>query len=172
LDVQAFRCGLEPQETPLAEWIKLHSASQIGCGYNIWLYRQESNDGPLVGYGSFSTGKIKTTEKDNSERYVKIFEIPMLALHEDYWGKPRGVADQEEKYSRQIVRHLQQEARDRQKSGDRERLLALYVHPNATRAQDLYLACGFTFAPNRFLPDCNIPPEEAPGLLGMDYVWR
>jgi ribosomal protein S18 acetylase RimI-like enzyme len=170
-DVQAFRCGNDPHETPLAEWIKHHSAMHIGCGTKVWLYRLQSNDGPLVGYGSLATGKIETTEEDNSKKLVKGFEIPMLALHEEYWGRPKGVADPEAKFSRQIVRHLQQEAREAQLRGTRERHLALYVHPDATQAQDLYLACGFTFAPGRFLPNPDIPPEKAPGLLGMDFVW-
>jgi ribosomal protein S18 acetylase RimI-like enzyme len=170
-EVQAFQCGSKPHETPLAEWIKLHSAAAIIRRNKVWLYRLQSADGPLVGYGSLATGTIKTTETDNSEREVKIYEIPMLALHEDFWGKPRGVADPEEKYSRQIVRHLQEEARKMQANGQRERFLALYVHPDAERAQELYLACGFTFAPGRFLPDPDIHPDKAPGLFGMDYVW-
>lgn len=55
--------------------------------------------------------------------------------------------------------------------GDRERLLALYVHPNARQAQKLYEDCGFVFAPGRFLPDLDIHPDDADGLFGMDYVW-
>lgn len=30
-EVQAFRCGSKPHETPLAKWIKVHSASMIAC---------------------------------------------------------------------------------------------------------------------------------------------
>ena len=124
-----------------------------------------------MGYhGSYSTGKINSTEQDNSEKEIKMYEIRMLALHEDFWGCPKG-ATPEEKYSRQIVRHLQHEVREAQKRGSRKRLLTLYVHPDATHAQELYCACGFTFAPGRFLPQPEIPPEEAAGLLGMDYVW-
>jgi ribosomal protein S18 acetylase RimI-like enzyme len=170
-DVQAFRCGSKPHEKPLEEWIKRHSAEHIASGYRVWLYRLGRNDGPLVGYGSLSTDKIKITEQDGSEREVKVYEIPMLALHEEYWGKPKGVSDPEEKYSRQIIRHLQHEAQEAQKRGQRERFLTLYVHPDATLAQDLYLACGFTFAPSRFLSSPDIPPEKARGFLGMDYVW-
>lgn len=170
-DVQAFRCGSKPHEKPLADWIRLHSYDRIFGGTKVWLYRLESNEGPLVGYGSFSTGKLKTTESDGSEREIKAYEIPMLALHEDYWGKPKGCAS-EQKFSCQIVRHLQQEAKESQKrgQGQRDRLLTLYVHPDAERAQSLYESCGFTFA-RRFLPDPEIPPEKAAGLLGMDYVW-
>jgi ribosomal protein S18 acetylase RimI-like enzyme len=167
-EVQAFRCGSKPHETPLAKWIKVHSAEEIVRGDKVWLYRLENDKGPLVGYGSLATGKIETTEEDNSKKLVKGYEIPMLALHEDFWGQPKGIADPEEKFSRQIVRHLQQEARAAQLRGQREPHLALYVHPDAEEAQKLYLACGFTFAPNRFLPDPDTPP---PGLLGMDYKW-
>jgi ribosomal protein S18 acetylase RimI-like enzyme len=170
-DVQAFRCGSQPHETPLAQWIKLHSAEAIARRNKVWLYRLTSVDGPLVGYGSMATGKVMTTEPGNGQREVKAYEIPMLALHEDYWGKPKGITDPEEKFSRQIVRHLQQQASEAQKSGERERLLALYVHPNAEPAQKLYEDCGFVFAPGRFLPDPDIHPDDAPGLLGMDYVW-
>jgi hypothetical protein len=93
----------------------------------------------------------------------------MLALHQDFWGWPKGINDLEGKYSRQIVRHLQQQARIGQERGQNIRpLLTLYVHPDAEKAQNLYLDCDFTFAPGRFLPD---PDVEPPGLLGMDYVW-
>lgn len=173
-EVQAFRCGIKPHETPLAEWIRIDSADAIARGWKLWLYRLQSEKGPLVGYSSFTTGKIKTTEEDNRTKEIKVFEIPMLALHEDYWGKPKGVADLEEKYSRQIVRHLQGEARLAQErgNGQRQRLLTLYVHPNAQEAQNFYAACGFTFAPGRFLPDPDIPPDLAPGFLGMNYSWE
>src|SRR5262249_24211559 len=162
-------CGSKPHETPLAEWIKLHSAEEIARGNKVWLYRLQSSDGPLVGYGSLATGKIETTEEDNSVKAVKGFEIPMLALHEDYWGCPKEVTAPEEKFARQIVSHLLQEAREAQLRGTRERHLALYVHPDAPEAQKLYRACGFTFA-GRFLPSPDIHPDKAPGLLGMDYV--
>jgi hypothetical protein len=85
-DVQAFRCGSKPHETPLAEWIKLHSAEAIRRGNKVWLYRLLGSDGPLVGYGSLATGRIEMVGEDNSKRLVKGFEIPMLALHENYWG--------------------------------------------------------------------------------------
>lgn len=167
-EVQAFRCGKEPHEKRLAEWIKVRSAEEIRRGCKFWLYRLQSDDGQLVGYGSLATCTIKTTEEDNSKKEVKAYEIPMLALHEDFWGHPKGAADPEEKYSRQIVRHLQQEAQAAQLRGQRERLLTLYVHPDATQAQDLYIACEFAFAPDRFLADPDVPP---PGLFGMDFVW-
>ena len=38
-EVQAFRCGSRPHETPLADWIKNHSAAQITGGCKVWLYR-------------------------------------------------------------------------------------------------------------------------------------
>jgi ribosomal protein S18 acetylase RimI-like enzyme len=167
-EVQDFRCGSKPHETPLADWIRLHSAAEVRRGNKVWLYRIQSDDGPLVGYGSLATGKIEITLEDGSKKLIKAFEIPMLALHEDFWGCPEGVSDPEEKFSRQIVRHLQQQAQEAQLRGQRERHLALYVHPDASHAQKLYLDCGFTFAPDRFLPDPDTPP---PGLLGMDFVW-
>lgn len=170
-EVQSFNCGSKDHERPLADWIKSESAAQIAGGCKVWLYRLETDTGPLVGYGSLSTGKIETTEADGGKKIVKMYEIRMLALRSDYWGKPKGVADREEKFSRQIVRHLQREAAQAQRLGQRERLLTLYVHPDASEAQELYLACGFQFAPGRFLPDPDIPPEKAPGLLGMDYAW-
>lgn len=173
-DVQSFRCGSKPHETPLAEWLKLHSAERIACGYKIWLYYRQTNDGgqgQLVGYGSLTKGYIETTEDDGSKNRLKVMEIPELALHENFWGCPKGATDPEEKYSHQIVRHLQQEAREGQARGQGiERLLTLYVHPDATEAQRLYRSCGFTIVPGRFLPDPDIPPPER-GLLGMDFVW-
>ena len=146
-DVQAFRCGSKSHETPLAEWLKVHSAERIACGYKIWLYYRQTIDGsqgPLVGYGSLTKGYIETTEEGGSKKRLKVMEIPELALHEDFWGCPKGGVDPEEKYSRQIVRHLQQQARLGQERGQNiERLLALYVHPDAVQAQNLYLACDF-----------------------------
>jgi hypothetical protein len=168
-EVQTFRCGSKPHETPLAEWIKVHSAERIASGTRVWLYRLQSDNGPLVGYGSLAKGYIDTTQGDGSKRRRKVLEIPELALHEDFWGQPKGIADSEEKFSRQIVRHLQQQAREAQVRGQNiERLLALYVHPDAAEAQQLYLGCGFVFAPGRFLPDFDTDIE----LLGMDFVWR
>jgi len=170
-DVQAFRCGSKPHETPLAVWIKSHSADEIRRGNKVWLYRLQDSNGSLVGYSSLATGKTEIVVEGSSKRMVKCFEIPMLALHEDYWGCPKGIIDDEEKFSRQIVRHVQQEAREAQLRGTRERLLTLYVHPDADPAQNLSGDCGITCAPGRFLPDPDIPPEKAPGLIGMDYVW-
>jgi ribosomal protein S18 acetylase RimI-like enzyme len=171
-EVQAFRCGSKPHEIPLAEWIKVSSAEAIAWGWKVWLYRIQSDKAPLVGYGSFDTGTIETTEQDNSKKKVRGYEIPMLALHQDFWGCPKKTVDPEVKYSRQIVRHLQQQAQAaqlRKQLEPRERLLALYVHPDAFEAQKLYEDCGFTFAPGRFLPHPDAPPY---GLLGMDFVWR
>ena len=171
-DVQAFRCGSEPHEKPLAEWIKWRSAEMIKCRCRFWLYHLPAADGcpgPLVGYGSLSKGYIDTTKEDGSKGRLKVMEIPMLAVDETFWGCPKRIADPEGKFSRQIVRHLQEEARTGQKNGQNiERLLTLYVHPDSEPAQRLYLACGFEFAPGRFLAEPDIDP---PGLLGMDYVW-
>ena len=172
-DVQSFRCGTEPHENLLADWLKQQSADAVRRRHKVWLYRAQADEGrQLVGYGSLTKGKIEITEEDDSKNEMKVMEIPMLALHRDFWGCPKGASNPEEKYSRQIVRHLQQEAQRWQANGQNvERLLALYVHPKAIKAQELYLACGFEFAPNRFLPDPDIPPEVAPGFLGMDYMW-
>jgi hypothetical protein len=170
-DVQAFRCGKDPHETPLAEWIKVHSAERMGQRHKIWLYHRQTDgggQGPLVGYGSLATGKIETSEGGGGKKTLKVIEIPMLALHEDFWGHPKGLADPEGKYSRQIVRHLQREAQEAQKRGQQiERLLTLYVHPDAEAARKLYLACGFIFAPGRFLYD----PDTDTFCLGMTYQW-
>jgi hypothetical protein len=173
-DVQAFRCGSRPHEMPLAAWLKVHSAERIRCGYKVWLYYRQTSEvgqGPLVGYGSLTKGYIETTEEDGGKKRLKVMEIPELALHEDFWGCPKGIADPEGKYSRQIVRHLQQQARIGQEKGQNiERLLVLYVHPDAVKAQGLYRACGFVFAPGRFLADPDINPDSGfLGLLGMDY---
>jgi ribosomal protein S18 acetylase RimI-like enzyme len=145
-DVQAFRCGSLPHETPLADWIKTRSVEALSRGTKIWLYEREDEGGQhqLVGYGSLSKCKIEMTEEDNSTHKIKVLEIPMLAVHEDFRGCPKDIADKEAKYSRQIVRHLQQMAReDLQRGQDLQPLLTLYVHPAAIPAQNLYTACGF-----------------------------
>ncbi len=145
-DVQAFRCGSFPHETPLADWIKNRSAEASSRGTKIWLHEREDVAGQrqLVGYSSLSKCKIETTEEDDSRCKIKVLEIPMLAIHEDFQGCPKGIADKEAKFSRQIVRHLQQMAReDLQRGQDLRPLLTLYVHPDAIAAQNLYIACGF-----------------------------
>jgi GNAT superfamily N-acetyltransferase len=167
-DVQAFHCGSRPHEIPLAEWIKHKSAEQISRGTKVWLYERKAEDGQrqLVGYGSLSKYKITTTEPDGSEKRIKVLEIPMLAVHEDFQGCPKNVADPEEKYSRQIVRHLQREARgDLSRGKGIEPLLTLYVHQDAEPAQKLYLSCGFVFVPRTF-PD----PKTGATLRGMDFT--
>src|SRR5579872_6499830 len=75
-EVQEFRCGDKPHETPLAEWIKVRSAEEIHGGKWLWLYRLESDTGPLVGYGSLTPGTIRTTEEDGSKKEVRGYEIP------------------------------------------------------------------------------------------------
>jgi hypothetical protein len=145
-DVQAFRCGQEPHELPLADWIKNKSLEALSLRTKIWLYEREDEKGQrqLVGYGSLKKCKIETTEEDGSTRKIKVLEIPMLAIHEDFWGCPKEIEDKERKFSHQIVRHLQKMAViDLLEGQGLEPLLTLYVHPDAKRAQRLYIACGF-----------------------------
>ena len=172
-DVQAFRCGSEPHEKPLEKWFRLHSAEAIKRGWKVWRYHRPATDGSpgdLVGFGSLTRGDIETTEQDGGKKTRRVMEIPMLAVDKTFQGCPEGLADREGKFSRQIVRHLQAQARTGQKNGQNiDRLLALYVHPNSQPAQRLYIACGFVFAPDRFLYDPDIEPPG--GFLGMDYVW-
>lgn len=130
--VQAFRCGSQPHETPLADWIKNGSVKALSDRKKIWLYECEDENGQrqLVGYGSLCKCKIETTGEDNSTRTEKVLEIPMLAVHEDFQGRPKDVADKEAKFSRQIVRHLQQMALEDLRNGQgMEPALTLYVHP-------------------------------------------
>jgi hypothetical protein len=103
--MQEFRCGSLPHQSPLADWIKSHSLAALESKTRIWIY--ENTDKKIVGYGSL--GKTKVTFVDTGME-VKVPCIPCLAIHEDYWGKPDDVLDKEERYSRQIVRHLQKEA--------------------------------------------------------------
>ena len=66
-EVQAFDCGTEAHDAPLAHWIKVHSADEIHRGDKIWLFRRLSVSGPLVGYGSLSPGQIAKTNPDGSK---------------------------------------------------------------------------------------------------------
>ena len=88
-EVQAFRCGSKPHEIPLAEWIKTYAAEEITRKGKIWLYRLRTDNGLLGGYGCLATCKIETTEEDNSKQVIKAYEIPALALHEDFWRARR-----------------------------------------------------------------------------------
>ncbi len=167
LDVQAFRCGNKPHETPLADWIKNRALEELSFRTKIWLYEREGENGQrqLVGYGSRKKCRIEKNEEDGSITKIKVLEIPMLAVHEDFQGCPKVVEDKEDKFSRQIVRHLQQMARvDLAEGQGIEPLLTLYVHPNAEPAQRLYIACGFT-AVDRYFPD----KTTGANLRGMVY---
>ena len=105
-DIQAFRCGELPHETPMAEWIKQDSVLALSRRTKIWLYYTRRDSAQLVGYGSWNKGTLDTEEEDGSVGKMKVFTIPRLALHKDFWGKPKQVVSPEEKFSRQIVRHL------------------------------------------------------------------
>jgi len=99
-DVQTFRCGSKPHETPLADWIKIQSADAIRRRWKVWLYYLEIHgayQGPLIGYSSLNKGYIDTTGEDDSTKRLKVMEIPMLALHENFWGCPKGIADTDRK---------------------------------------------------------------------------
>lgn len=154
--VKSFYCGSQPYETPLADWIKKQAfwcQEKKGAKIKIWLYFKD--DGAplsprnLVGYASLNTDTICIEEPNGKAGTVKFLTLPMLAVQEEFKRQPRNASNPEEKYSRQIVRDIQNEARIKLRKSDAppEPWLVLIVYPDAEPAQRLYLSCGFVKVP-------------------------
>jgi hypothetical protein len=154
--VKDFYCGSLPYETPMAEWIKKQAfwcQEKPGAKIKTWLYF--TTDGAplspknLVGYASLNTDNIPIEEPNGNPGVIKFLTLPMLAVQEDFKRQPENASNPEEKYSRQIVRDIQNEAMLRLRRSDAppEPWLVLIVYPDAEPAQRLYLSCGFVRVP-------------------------
>jgi hypothetical protein len=140
--VQHFDCGGAKHEEWLARWIKTDAFYLRTRGTSIWL--AFTDDRQLVGFGSLNTHDQPTEEDDGSKGKIRWLTMPAFALQLPFWGQPKNV-DRSERYSRQIVRHVQQQAREKfgRAEAPLEPALALLVHEQATKAQELYKECGF-----------------------------
>jgi GNAT superfamily N-acetyltransferase len=164
--VQDFVCGTEPHQTPLADWIKNHSLVQLKNGTKIWLYETDCDMKHLIGYGSLGKAKWNQPRPDgNGVDEVKVVCLPNFAVHRDFWGKPEG-APREERFSYQIIKHLQIEAVEMlHNSPVLKPLLILYVHPGNEPAKKLYSNCGFSEFP-------LTKHDPATGAEGQCMVYR
>jgi hypothetical protein len=145
--VATFKCGKEPYETPLADWIKQEAVQAMRGSTKVWLYETDDEKKSVVGYGSLNKFKEPsgTIEADGSPGVIRFLTLPMMAMEQDFWGWPKDVPKGEGKYAVQLIRHLQREANlflDRT-SEKYEPGLVLFVHPKAIHAQSLYVYCGF-----------------------------
>ncbi len=142
--VRNFECGELLYQKPLALWIKDYSLTALQNRTKIWLYTTNDQKGDLVGYGSLGkTPIVLASEEGIAQEEVKIACIPTLAIQTPFHGKPDDAASKEDRFSTQIVRHLQSEAREGLKGSSLKPLLLLYVHPDNEADRKVYLRCGF-----------------------------
>ena len=151
-DLAEFDCGREEIWSRAAtEWI-------IGSDVwesiekrktKVWLYRNEQD--VIVGFGSL--GETRRPWPPLDGKYARLLFIPMLGIDYRFHGQP---PEEQFRYSRQIIRHLQFEAiqlfSSHQEAG-RSTLpyLTLLVHCKNARAIRLYEKFGFLVdrAPSR-----------------------
>lgn len=162
--VKDFACGSLPYQLPLADWIKRESLQALANKAKIWLY--ETPDGELVGYGTLSKSKWFQTDSDGAIHEVKVVCIPTVAVQEAFWGQPKEVVSRDEKYSHQLMRHLQFAAQEWVDGSDALKpLLSLFVHPDNVAAKKLYTRCGFVDFP-------LTRPDPATGANGQCMVFK
>lgn len=159
-----FECGELPHQKPLAAWIKDYSLTALQNRTKIWLY--DNDKGELVGYGSLGKTDVVLTAGDEvGQERVKIACIPTLAIQTPFKGKPDNPATKEDRFSVQIVRHLQHEAREGLKNSALKPLLLLYVHPENEPARKLYTHCGF-----KPFPLTKLDPST--GAMGQAMIYH
>ena len=124
-----FECGDAPWAQEVAEWIRGEGAETVRTALGdplsqVWFYT--TGAGEVVGFSSL--GRTRWRYPDRRQPPVALSLIPMLGVHARFQRQP---ADEpkEERYSRQILRHVIGEAKQHSDTGDRQPLLGLYVHP-------------------------------------------
>ncbi len=139
----------QPWEADVNDWLLAAPETRDGALYRTrrkeckaWLFFDEQVN--LVGYGSLGYSKwpdpgiLDPTLSDLPK--VRISLIPSVGIQTPFQGQPKGVPP-EQKYSSQIINHLISEAR--RKMTERQPYLALYVHPQNSRAIKLYERMNF-----------------------------
>jgi GNAT superfamily N-acetyltransferase len=149
-----FRCGNEPYQKALADWIATDAAKAIKDKTRVFAYVTSDKPYQVVGYGSLGKTRWQLTKEDGQqdpEEKVRVQIIPALAVHEDFQG--HGI-------SYVIVNHLIQEAK---LLIDVSPLLGLYVHEKNAAAIHVYTKVGFHFV------DGLEHADETGRNLGMVY---
>lgn len=130
--IRSVDCGLDRWARVSTDWI--HGTppnsvieSMARWGTRAWLYRLQS--GQIVGFGSLGPN---TFTLDGQKQ--KILYIPQMGIDARFRGGPAGVPENE-KYAKQLVRHLITEAL---KSRQDEKVLGLLVHSDNVPARRLY----------------------------------
>jgi hypothetical protein len=137
--VSGFDCGNLPHQKPLSEWIKNSSITALQNKTRIWLYETDDSAHSLVGYGSLYKASFSANGQSG-----KVCSIPTLAVQKSFWRQPDNALNKEDRFSVQIVRHLQKEAKEMvERSPTLKPILMLYVHTENAIAKRLYEYCGF-----------------------------
>jgi hypothetical protein len=164
--VQNFACGTLSYQAPLALWIKNDSLQALDNRAKIWLYETDDDNHDIVGYGTLSKAKWFDPQDDGTMQEVKILCIPTLAIQERFWRQPRDAVSCEERFSYQLIRHLQREAVEWLKGSPvLQPLLSLIVHPENDPAKKLYKGCGFVDFP-------LTRPDPATGANGQCMTFK
>jgi hypothetical protein len=150
-EVQDFDCGTtNPWETEVSDWIKEPSLDRDGAiadmtnrGTEVWLFRLNSAQGPIVGFASL--GESNWPLNPSPAPRTKINIIPNMAVQKVYWGQ----SDDNGKFSDQILDFIKFGAEGHT---ERQRLIGLYVHPQNDGAIRLYNHHKYEFVPGRFCP--------------------
>jgi|GEM_PF-2076811 len=144
-DVQDFDCGDKPYEKEVSDWLKGPEEDGRDCAVNsikhpekpsrVWLYKLGEQ---IVGFGALAHSKWRWPGKNNDPS-IPLSIIIWVAVHKDFWGKPKGT--EEEKYSVQILDDLVAEA---EADAQTHPALGLFVHKDNGHAIKFYKDAGFS----------------------------
>ncbi len=143
----SFRCGDEPWEIEVADWIKAEAGKggaldDVANGKcDVWLYLNETGD--VVGFSSLGATKWKYPQNSSQRQQINV--IPNVAIASDFQG--RG-------HFRTVMEHLFAQAKKR---SERLPLIGLFVDPRNSAAIDIYKRFGFeTFHHDYYDPDTGV----------------
>ena len=142
-DLVDFDCGQAAWAQAATQWICGSDVweSIKSRGTNVWVYRNNAN--VIVGFGSLGITRRRWPPPDGG--HSNFLFIPMLGIDKHFHGQP---ADEQFRYSRQIISHLRFEAMqilNQHQDAGRNTLpiLSLLVHRDNARAIMLYARFGF-----------------------------
>jgi ribosomal protein S18 acetylase RimI-like enzyme len=149
-----FHCGDEPWEVEVSTWIKSTDpdnsalADSAKWGTRVWVYLNGA--GNVIGFGSLGLTDwtlnddflIHLTDHPPPQPLAKakkkdrepVVIIPMVGLHRDFHGLPKG--QEEVRYGKQVLLDLRAQAAV---MGQDRRALVLSVNPDNKRAIHFYV---------------------------------